>query len=405
MLDNIETNASRRDIEKETKRLVEKAQLVASEIKPRVRDTEQARRVPVENMERICDEGLLTVIHAKNCGGHELSMRAHLDVLSAIAEGCSATAWVLGVMHAHSWLLAHFPQQAQDDVYKKNPNTMISAVIGPRGKAVRKSDGTYVLNGFWPFGSGCQLSKWLLLGAEVFDEKGEFLDLADLLIPTSDAKIQDDWYVAAFQGTGSNSLVVKDLEIPAHRYLSLMGLLKHDTPGITDNYTGWLHKAEPVPVLTIALCGGAIGLGRAAKKQFMENIQGKKVIYTEHVQTEWASTHITLGKAASQIDAGELLIDRAANDTDRLAQAGEQMSMEMRGRMRMDCSHGVRLILEGATELYIAGGAAGIAIKNPMQQISRDLHATNMHGLLLIEPSAEVYGRILLGLEANTIII
>ena len=405
MLDNIETNASRRDIEKETKRLVEKAQLVASEIKPRVRDTEQARRVPVENMERICDEGLLTVIQSKNCGGHELSMRAHLDVLSAIAEGCSATAWVLGVMHAHSWLLAHFPQQAQDDVYKKNPNTMISAVIGPRGKAVRKSDGTYVLNGFWPFGSGCQLSKWLLLGAEVFDEKGEFLDLADLLIPTSDAKIQDDWYVAAFQGTGSNSLVVKDLEIPAHRYLSLMGLLKHDTPGITDNYTGWLHKAEPVPVLTIALCGGAIGLGRAAKKQFMENIQGKKVIYTEHIQTEWASTHITLGKAASQIDAGELLIDRAASDTDRLAQAGEQMSMEMRGRMRMDCSHGVRLILEGATELYIAGGAAGIAIKNPMQQISRDLHATNMHGLLLIEPSAEVYGRILLGLEANTIII
>lgn len=405
MPDNIETNASRRDIEKETKRLVEKAQLVASEIKPRVRDTEQARRVPVENMERICDEGLLTVIQSKNCGGLELSMRAHLDVLSAIAEGCSATAWVLGVMHAHSWLLAHFPQQAQDDVYKKNPNTMISAVIGPRGKAVRKSDGTYVLNGFWPFGSGCQLSKWLLLGAEVFDEKGEFLDLADLLIPTSDAKIQDDWYVAAFQGTGSNSLVVKDLEIPAHRYLSLMGLLKHDTPGITDNYTGWLHKAEPVPVLTIALCGGAIGLGRAAKKQFMENIQGKKVIYTEHVQTEWASTHITLGKAASQIDAGELLIDRAASDTDRLAQAGEQMSMEMRGRMRMDCSHGVRLILEGATELYIAGGAAGIAIKNPMQQISRDLHATNMHGLLLIEPSAEVYGRILLGLEANTIII
>ena len=405
MLDKIETNASRRDIEKETKRLVEKAQLVASEIKPRVRDTEQARRVPVENMKRICDEGLLTVIQSKNCGGLELSMRAHLDVLSAIAEGCSATAWVLGVMHAHSWLLAHFPQQAQDDVYKKNPNTMISAVIGPRGKAVRKSDGTYVLNGFWPFGSGCQLSKWLLLGAEVFDEKGEFLDLADLLIPTSDAKIQDDWYVAAFQGTGSNSLVVKDLEIPAHRYLSLMGLLKHDTPGITDNYTGWLHKAEPVPVLTIALCGGAIGLGRAAKKQFMENIQGKKVIYTEHVQTEWASTHITLGKAASQIDAGELLIDRAASDTDRLAQAGEQMSMEMRGRMRMDCSHGVRLILEGATELYIAGGAAGIAIKNPMQQISRDLHATNMHGLLLIEPSAEVYGRILLGLEANTIII
>jgi len=405
MLDNIETSLNGSDLEIKTAQLVERAEQVATELKTRVNETETARRLPIENMERICDEGLLTVIQSKDCGGHELSMRAHLDVLSAIAEGCSATAWVLGVMHAHSWLLAHFPQQAQDDVYKTNPNTMVSAVIGPRGKAIQKSDGTYVLSGFWPFGSGCQLSKWLLLGAEVFDENDEFLDLADLLIPTSDAEIQDDWYVAAFQGTGSNSLVVKDLEIPSHRYLSLMGLLKHDTPGITDSYTGWLHKAEPVPVLAIALCGGAIGLGKSAKTQFMKNIQNKKVIYTEHVQTEWSSTHITLGKAASQIDAGELLIYRAADDTDRLAKAGEQMSMEMRGRIRMDCSHGVRLILEGATELYISGGAAGISTKNPMQQISRDLHATNMHGLLLVEPSAEVYGRILLGLEPNTIII
>ena len=115
MLDNIETNSNPRDLVKETKHLVERAQIVASELKPRVKDTEQARRIPVENMERVCDEGLLTVIQAKSCGGHELSMRAHLDVLSAIAEGCPATAWVLGVMHAHSWMLAHFPKEAQNE--------------------------------------------------------------------------------------------------------------------------------------------------------------------------------------------------------------------------------------------------------------------------------------------------
>ena len=140
-------------------------------------------------------------------------------------------------------------------------------------------------------------------------------------------------------------------------------------------------------------------------KQFRKNIQGKTVAYTEHLQTDWSSTHITMGKSASLIDAGELLLYRAADDTDQLAQAGEQMSMEMRGRIRMDCAHGVRLILEGANELFITGGAAGLSLRNPMQQISRDLHATNMHGLLLLEPSAEVYGRVLLGLEPNTIII
>ena len=122
--------------------LTTRAQAVAEELKTRVSETEKARRLPVENMERIREEGLLTVIQSKQCGGHELSMRAHLDVLSAIAEGCPATAWVLGVMHAHSWLMAHFPEQAQDDVYGQDHNTMISAVIGPRGKAVLQADGS-----------------------------------------------------------------------------------------------------------------------------------------------------------------------------------------------------------------------------------------------------------------------
>ena len=122
MLDDSHIDQNSSGFEKLSADLTKRAQVVAEELKTRVAETEKARRLPVENMERICDEGLLRVIQSRRCGGHELSMRVHLDVLSAIAEGCSATAWVLGVMHAHSWLLAHFPEQAQDDVYGENPN-------------------------------------------------------------------------------------------------------------------------------------------------------------------------------------------------------------------------------------------------------------------------------------------
>jgi len=385
--------------------LADRARGLAETFKETRRETEELRRVPDKNLELLRDAGLLRVIQSKRSGGHELSMRAHLDVVSAIAEGCPATAWVLGVAHAHSWIMAHFPHQAQDDVYGQNPDTMVAAVIGPRGKAVRQADGTYVLNGFWPFGSGSQLSEWLLLGAEVFDEKGEFLDLADLLVPTRDVEIKDDWYVAGLQGTGSCSLVVKDQQIPAHRYLSLMGLINRDTPGMKEGGMGAVHYGEAVPVLALALCGSSIGLGRAAVKEFKTSIQGKSVAYTEHVQTEWSSTHITYATGASNIDAGTLLLYRAADDIDQLSRLGEPMSMTMRGRMRMDCSHGVKLILEGADKLYIASGGSGLSLRSAMQQISRDMHAVNMHGLLLFEASAELYGRVLLDLEPNTIII
>ena len=106
--------------------LRQRAEAAGEDFRARARQADRDRRVPAENMARIRESGLLRVIQARNCGGHELSMRAHLDVISAIAEGCSSTAWVLGVMHAHSWMMAHFPGEAREEVYGADPDTMVS---------------------------------------------------------------------------------------------------------------------------------------------------------------------------------------------------------------------------------------------------------------------------------------
>ena len=81
---------------------------------------------------------------------------------------------------------------------------------------------------------------------------------------------------------------------------------------------------------------------------------------------------------------------------------GEKMPEEIRGRIRMDCSYAVRLLMEAVDKLYIMSGAAGLSLKGSLQRAARDLHAINMHALLLFETSAEVYGRILLGKGSNT---
>ena len=110
-------------------------------------------------------------------------MRAHLDTISSIAEGCGSTAWVSGVVHAHSWLLSHFPEQGQDDIYGADPDSVVAAVIGPRGSATRHADGSHTLSGFWPFASGNENASWLLLGAVVRDEKGDVVDEGDFAVP------------------------------------------------------------------------------------------------------------------------------------------------------------------------------------------------------------------------------
>ncbi len=191
------------------------------ELQSREMQTVEDRKVPVENIDLLRDSGLLGIFRARKWGGSELSMRAHVDAVSTIAQGCQSTAWVLGVFHAHDFLIGHMDPRAQEDIYGKGPMQAVAAVIGPRGKAMRQADGSYLISGFWPFASGNAHSDWILLGCTVFDEDGTEIDEGDFAVETSQVGRLDDWHVAGLQGTGSNSVKCTDVPVPAHRFVSL----------------------------------------------------------------------------------------------------------------------------------------------------------------------------------------
>ena len=71
----------------------------------------------------------------------------------------------------------------------------------------------------------------------------------------------------------------------------------------------------------------------------------------------------------------------------------------------MDIAYGVRMCRDAVEKLYTVGGAAGLSLKSPIQRAARNLQAINMHGLLLYETGAEIYGRVLLGLDPGTPIL
>lgn len=384
--------------------VVARAKRVAIAIKDNAAHAEELRRVPETSIALLKEQGLLRVIQPKRAGGWELSMRAHLDVVTALAEGCGSTSWVAGVAHAHSWMLGHFPEEALQEVYGDDPDTLVAAVIAPRGKAVRHADGSYSLEGFWPFGSGCLHSEWLILGAEVSDEAGEVVDAGDFLVPASSVEIRDDWYVAGLQGTGSNSMTCGGLKVPAHRFLSLDRLYALETPGL-ENYDGWLYRAEAVPVLSLCITGTALGTVRAALPEYLRVVPGKALAYTGYKAEDFVGTQMNVASAATLIDCADFLLYRIADDIDRYAKAGERMPMEMRGRIRMDCAQAVRFCMEAMDKMFHTAGASGLSLKSSLQRAWRNVHAINMHGLLAFDTSAELYGRVLLGLEPNTDII
>jgi len=384
--------------------LSSRAKSVAAELAKHALDTIAQRKLAKPSVALMRDAGLNRVLQPKRCGGIEGSLHDHIDVVEEVAYGCGSSGWCLGVYQAHSWLLGLFDQRAQDDAYDSDANALVSAVIGPRGQA-RKTKGGYMLSGFWPFCSGVHHADWVLLGEMVTDDHGEIADSGVMLIPTRDVAIQDDWYVGGLTGTGSNSVVAKDLFVPAHRFLSFPAVIEGKAPGV-DLHKSALYHSAAVPALALFICSAALGMSRRAYDAFVGRLPGRVVSYTfGEKQMDMVVTHLEVAEAATKIDTARLLLHAMVDEVERYATRGEQMPLTRRAKARMDCAYAVRLCLEATQILYIATGGSGLAENSPIHLAQKDLHAVNMHGLLTMKTNLEMYGRILLGLQPNSPVI
>jgi hypothetical protein len=57
------------------------------------------------------------------------------------------------------------------------------------------------------------------------------------------------------------------------------------------------------------------------------------------------------------------------------------------------------------TILSLASGGSSVYSDVPIQRIARDLHAINLHALMHPATNTELHGRILCGMEPNTLYI
>lgn len=384
--------------------VVEAARALARDLADHAEETTEGRRVAAENVHRIKQAQLHKVLLPSRCGGLELDLHTHLDVAEELAAGCGSTGWCTGVWHAHSWLLGHFEQQMQDEFASNTPDAIISAVITPRGEA-RMVDGGYLLSGFWPFCSGVHHSQWVLLGERVVDGQGNPAGEGVMLLPTADVEIKDDWYVNGLTGTGSNSVATRDVLVPRHRFLSVPDAVQGNTPG-AGLHASNLYRSAFVPALALFLCGPALGMARHALDVFSGKLPGRTVAYTfNEQQIDMPVTHLEVAEAATKIDTARLVLHALVDGLEDCAARGDLMPLAMRAKARMDCAWAVRLCMEAAQTLFLAGGGAGLSIRNALQVATRDLQAVNMHGLLVLKTNLEMYGRILLGLEQNSPVI
>jgi hypothetical protein len=112
-----------------------------------------------------------------------------------------------------------------------------------------------------------------------------------------------------------------------------------------------------------------------------------------------------VAEAANKTDEAEFHAQRLAKLVDTKAEEGTEWKLEERARSRADVGATVRLAKEAIDIYATASGGSSIYSGIPIQRINRDIQAVNQHALMHPNTNAELYGRVLCGLEPNTLYI
>ncbi|QDY80064.1 acyl-CoA dehydrogenase family protein [Streptomyces qinzhouensis] len=373
------------------------------ELRPLIRShaarAEQQGRVASEVIEALTGAGVYRMNVPRRYGGYQTPLRTQIDALSEISAACGSAGYLALIQAGSSFIAALFPDEAQDEIFT-GPDVRIGGTLIPSSKAV-PVDGGYTVSGKSPFATGCRDADWHLLTALADTGEGppEMLWLA---IPMTDLEVLDDWNVSGLAGSGSNSVVARNVHVPAHRVLPVQPLL-------ADVFPSERNRADPffrMPVLLLFCAwtaASALGLGRAALAEFGERIHQRGITYTyyEH-QHEAPVTHLQFAEASMKVSAAGLLAAELVRLIESRTAGGEPYPTEERARIRAQCGYLARLCKEAADLIGSASGASSLHREVPIQRIVRDLNALNLHSYVNPAANLELYGRVLSGLDPGT---
>ena len=387
----------------ELRKIVASASELVPMLRERAQATEQDRRVSDDTTQAFHDAGFFKLMQPARFGGYEYGFTAFIDVVSELARGCTSSAWGCSLGAIHQWLVGTFPEQAQEDVWHRDPSAIVCGSYAPATMAER-ADGGYLVQGRWHFASNVDNSQWALLGVQFPpEEKGGAPSAGFLLAPRSDWTIEDNWHVAGQAGTGSKTVLIdRPTFIPGHRKLTFAEASSNAPPGSAANVNP-IYRIPFLSAVPVCLVSPILGTAQGAVDELIR-LAGTRVTRGAVAGggsrlSEFFPVQSRLAEASASVDAARLLLYRDTAQVEQMAAAGHAISIEQRIRNRRDHAFAARLSRDAVEAIFASVGGAGLALNQPIQRMWRDANAIARHISLNWDAVSSMVGQYLLGLE------
>jgi 3-hydroxy-9,10-secoandrosta-1,3,5(10)-triene-9,17-dione monooxygenase len=129
--------------------LIERASAMVPQIRALAEETERNRTLLPQIVEQIRQSELLRTCRPRMFGGFEYDGEVALRIALTISAACASTGWTVNGAVSNGYSLAHWPIEAQRELWEGDADPFTFACFAPTGTAI-PVEGGYRLSGTGP---------------------------------------------------------------------------------------------------------------------------------------------------------------------------------------------------------------------------------------------------------------
>lgn len=360
----------------------------------RAAEAEELRRLPDDTVSDLIASGFTELLVPARFGGQEAPFPDILDPVRRLAHGCTSSAWTIGFLTLHNWMLALFGEQAQQEAFDSRP-FLAPAPLAPTGRGL-PADGGIRLSGRWSWATGVMHGNWIIVAALCGPDDGIYPALA--LLPISAVSVEDVWHTDGMRATGSNDVVATDVFVPEHRLVKVTDIYAGTAPGagLHDSAT---YRWPMVPALALLAAMPALGSAERVTESYAQRLAERVLPYEGVMQKDKPIAQAHLAGAQVRLRSLRALLADTVGEIEAIVVAGDSVEKSVRAQARLAAAHIVTESRAVIGELMGAGGASIHFLSSPMQRFKRDVDVLAGHVVFDYDTSRELAGALTLGMK------
>lgn len=378
--------------------IVASARGIVERLRANAPESDRLGRLSDDSFEALREAGLLQIMVPRRCGGWEGEMASVVEAVSTVAEGDPGAAWHVMIANGNAWQLGHLDERVQDELFAEGPGTLVSGAIMPNGLA-RKVPGGWSVSGRFNFVSGIQHASWLTFLTFAETENGGRGETMMMYCPAADVTPLGNWDTLGMRGSGSPDVELREVFVPESRVLP-----PSDRSVVSDaaaRQATNLYKMPTVAGFPLLIAGTVLGPARRALELYVARLRERTERYTERAKAESQAQLIRVANASAAITSAQMLLADAAAKFDAAVQSGGDPSLEDRAAIKWQAVYSIDVLRKAVTALYDAAGGSAIYSDGEFLSTFRNVHVGSHHAACDFDPAAEMFGRLLIGLDVD----